>query len=421
MAGTQLDTAWLEEGKDMAECPVCLMVLGEPTVGCPEGHTLCRRCYIAELQKRQQCPVCSHATDESRLQRCRPLEGLIGQLRTRCKNGPDDLDCHGGGQGGAAPRAKRAKLEPAHQRNDAGQEGAQRCSWRGRVCELVGHLSESCGFEAVKCPNAVASCTESVLRKDAARHASETCVYRTNRFDAHGGSWGELGGGCPEAQVGRRDEERAARAEVGDHVEGHTSGALHQRSGRRAATEMEDQVVVLEEKVDALDGTLAGQSEALQKQGSVIVKQRGDIAGLQEKVGGQGRVIGTLRGEIAGLRGDMEKQHAVVATLQQKVAEQALEMVGQTSAIHALQRRAEALTRVFTWSTDAAWSGRKSLPYTFTDGVRGHCFNGKPGDKTCTYGMGFALEEGPACTMHFKCSVLDKDDKVLRFVSGDKS
>ena len=333
MAGTQLDTAWLEEGKDMAECPVCFMVLDEPSVGCPEGHTLCRACYVAELHKRQQCPICGHATDESRLQRCRPLEGLIGQLRTRCKNGPDD--CEGVGEGGAAPAAKRAKLQPAQStsvddlREELGRRGLStkgkkgelaarveehrrsdaelRCSWRGRVCELVGHLSESCEYEPMQCPNAAAGCKESVLRKDAARHASETCVYRKNRFEApNGGSW-----------------EPAARAEVGDHLE--ASGALHDRSARRGA--MEEQV--------------AAQADALQKQGRVISKQTE---------------------EIARLRGDLQKQHAVVTTLQQNVAAQAGEIAGQTSAIQALQRRAEALTRVFTWSTDSAWSGRKSLP-----------------------------------------------------------
>jgi hypothetical protein len=28
--------------------------------------------------------------------------------------------------------------------------------------------------------------------------------------------------------------------------------------------------------------------------------------------------------------------------------------------------------------------------------------------------MGFELEEGPACTMHFECAILDKNDKLLR-------
>ena len=31
--------------------------------------------------------------------------------------------------------------------------------------------------------------------------------------------------------------------------------------------------------------------------------------------------------------------------------------------------------------------------------------------------MGFRLEEGPAFTMHYKCSILGTDDKLLRVVS----
>jgi len=33
--------------------------------------------------------------------------------------------------------------------------------------------------------------------------------------------------------------------------------------------------------------------------------------------------------------------------------------------------------------------------------------------------IGFALKEGPACTMHFQCSILDINDEVLRVVSND--
>ena len=89
MAGMQIDTEWLEEGKEMAECPLCMMVLDQPTVGCPEGHALCHQCYVAELFKRKQCPTCSHPTDESKLQRNRLAEAFIEQLRMRCKHGPD--------------------------------------------------------------------------------------------------------------------------------------------------------------------------------------------------------------------------------------------------------------------------------------------------------------------------------------------
>ena len=47
---------------------------------------------------------------------------------------------------------------------------------RGRVSEHAGHL-QSCGYEKVACPNAAAGCTESVRRKDVARHADEACAY----------------------------------------------------------------------------------------------------------------------------------------------------------------------------------------------------------------------------------------------------
>ena len=407
--GVPIDTAWLEEGREMAECPVCFMVLEHPTTGCPEGHALCRQCYVAELHKRKECPTCQHATDETRLQRCRPLEGLIGQLRTRCKNGPAGA---GGVEGGAPPSAKRAKLEPAqsmscddlreelgrggldmkgkkgvlaarleeHRRNDAGVEGAQRCSWRGRVCELAGHLAESCLHGPVTCPNAAAGCKESVLRKDAACHASETCAYRKNRcalcanpFEARALVGHE--GSCPEAQIecpnagcgvmverrsmvehregcGREEvgcpcpgcEERMARADVEQHVE--ASGAVHVRKAWKK---------------------VAGQDEK--------------IAGLEEKVA--------------------------------KMKEKAVE---QESVIAVLQK---ALTRVFTWSTNSKWGRMKSDVYTFTGGLRGHCYNkNKSQNKENTHFMGFTLNEGPECTMHFKCSILDKNDKVLRVCSA---
>jgi len=35
-----------------------------------------------------------------------------------------------------------------------------------------------------------------------------------------------------------------------------------------------------------------------------------------------------------------------------------------------LKRRAEALTHIFTWSTDSAWIATNSVSCTFTEGVR---------------------------------------------------
>jgi hypothetical protein len=82
--------------------------------------------------------------------------------------------------------------------------------------------------------------------------------------------------------------------------------------------------------------------------------------------------------------------------------------------ISGLQKRAEAITRVFNWSTDTSWSCKSSLPFTFTDGVRGCCHNGQTGGSLF---MGFTLQEGPACTLHFSCSILDANGTVFRTVT----
>ena len=68
MAG--IEPAWLEEGQleeqATATCPVCKLVLEQPTSGCPEGHAACNKCYVEELSHRQRCPTCRHPTDESK-------------------------------------------------------------------------------------------------------------------------------------------------------------------------------------------------------------------------------------------------------------------------------------------------------------------------------------------------------------------
>ena len=400
-AKQQIEPSWLEDGKDVAACPVCMFVLEEPTSGCPEGHAFCRACYLKELSRRKRCPSCRHDTDEKTLQRCRPLETLIGKLRLRCKHGPDEAGDGGGGGSGAPPLAKRAKLSPAESmsaddlrkelgpetegkkgelvaRADAVAEGPQRCAWRGRVCELAGHLSESCALEPVKCPNAEAGCKELMLRSVAARHASEICAYRKAPCRHCQGIFmvrdlPQHHKRCPKAHVkcknkgcdvkGARGsmpvhyrecgwqvvtcpcpgcDKEMTRAEVEEHVE--TSGALHLRSAWGAAEELEG-----------------------------------------------------------------------------KVEEQAVEIEELQGLVTGLQRRAEALSHVFTWNTDSAWRGRATPPFTFTDGVRGICVNSETdndGNEDEEF-MGFRLVEGPPCTAHFKCSILDKDGKVLRVVCDD--
>jgi len=66
MARMRIEPAWLEEGKDTATCTQCMMVLEQPTSGCPNSHIICRKCYVQELSQKKECPICRHPTDESK-------------------------------------------------------------------------------------------------------------------------------------------------------------------------------------------------------------------------------------------------------------------------------------------------------------------------------------------------------------------
>jgi hypothetical protein len=273
-------------------------------------------------------------------------------------------------------------------------------------------------YEPVQCPNAAAGCTASILCKDAARHASEACGYRKipcafchKTFEARAGHEGS----CPEAQIecpnagcvvtvarkeigehrgvcGREEvgcpcpgcEERVLRAEVEEHVA--ASGAVHVRRAWEKVTGLEEKVAGLEDKVA--------------DQGSVIMKQKEEIAGMQRRADALTHVFTWSTDSI----------------------------MKQKEEIAGMQRRADALTHVFTWSTDSEWSAVQSDAHAFTGGVVGKCSNGEfevviPDDEDlpyyddAPYFIIFKLEEGPACTMHYKCSILDKNDKVLRVVS----
>ena len=115
---------------------------------------------------------------------------------------------------------------------------------------------------------------------------------------------------------------------------------------------------------------------------SVVAEMGEKVAELHEKVGGQAE-------EIARLEGEMREQSL-------KPGERFL---------------TQALTHVFTWSTDREWSPGKSTSYTFTGGLsgglRGHCLNkinsaGSPVAPDCTHFAGFCLEEGPVCDINYR-------------------
>ena len=135
-------------------------------------------------------------------------------------------------------------------------------------------------------------------------------------------------------------EERMARAEVAEHVA--ASGAVHLQRALSVVAELEGKVAGLHEKITAKEGTI----EDFAKQ---LVLREGQILAQSLQPG-------------------------------ERVP-------------------AQALTHVFTWSTDSNWSPAQSTSHIFADGLprelRGHCLNN-------ALLMGFCLEGGPACDMHFK-------------------
>jgi hypothetical protein len=75
MAEMRIEPAWLEEGKDTATCNLCLMVLEQPTSGCPDAHALCKTCYDKWLIQKKQCPTCRHPTKTSKFVPSREPQG----------------------------------------------------------------------------------------------------------------------------------------------------------------------------------------------------------------------------------------------------------------------------------------------------------------------------------------------------------
>ncbi|KAJ1483610.1 hypothetical protein T484DRAFT_1799676 [Baffinella frigidus] len=408
-AGTpRIDTAWLLKGQDLAECPLCFLVLEQPTTGCPEGHACCKSCYIKWLLKKKECPNCSHATDESKylpspLQRCRPLEGLIGQLPLRCKHGADD------------PSAKRAKLGPAASsaddpREDLGRRGLSteggggeqtdgglegKCEWRGMACEFPEHLLKSCGNEPVQCPNAVAGCNESVMRKDAPRHASETCAYRettckhcrkpfaARALPTHAESCPEAKVECPNWTVGckesvlRKDAARHASdtctfrlincvfcpfkfvaREMPNHrgccsaaqIECPNAGCgvvVARRSmedhrgvcGRERMTRAEVETHVQASAAQHLQvvlNTCTTWGAKVAEQGTQISDQITVIAGLGEKVAAQGATMAQLGTTISEQATVMQEQNTAVTALQLEGAALGRTIVNQVNVIAGL-------------------------------------------------------------------------------------
>jgi hypothetical protein len=128
-----------------------------------------------------------------------------------------------------------------------------------------------------------------------------------------------------------------------------------------------------------------------------------------------------VKTEMRAWKREMEMA-ATIAAQTKAIAKQNLEIVGLNEKVRELsssivghKRRADALTGVLTCTMHALWDCPKSPTYTFADGVSG--FVSSEMEENGDHWVGFTLAEGPPCSMHFKCSILDKNDDVLRVVS----
>ena len=304
----------------------------------------------------------------------------------RCENGVTSLSRY---PPATAP-AKRTKKKST--------QSSEVCSWRGKACDLVRH-HETCRYQPVDCKNAGMGCKKSVLRKDAARHASKICAYRDiscahcqGIFTAH--ALREHKGRCPEellecpnagcgVTAARRSmgeehrdvcdfeevecpcpgcEEMMVRGEVDEHVE--ASGAEHMWRAWEKMAEMEDTVTELKETVSELVETVAATEVKRGELEETVEVTEERVVDTEEKVAELEEIVAESRGVILGLQ--------------------------------------KALTRVFTWCTDSVESQEESNSYEFCDGVEGYCFNCEGFREGGTHFMGFCLKEGPVCTMHYK-------------------
>ena len=215
----------------------------------------------------------------------------------------------------------------------------------------------SCPEAQVECPNA--GCGVTVARRSMEEHR-RICGREVVECS------------CPGC------EERMARVDVGQHMD--SSRAVHlQRAWKREAKEAFS-------AIEWQKTLITAQANSLKEQGDVIAKQQADMAAMMAGLDGDIAYHKKLIAEQASYLSQQGlviiKQRAAIAeliatstALQASGKAQAEEMKQQLNVNAGLHKRAEALTRVFNWSTDGSWSHKDSLPCKFTDGVRGSTFN----------------------------------------------
>jgi len=142
---------FLTPPNDRLLCPLCLEVLINPT-GCQNGHIFCRKCILAALAVRSECPSCRINLTVSNLSVNLIAKEMVGELKLRC---PTTL----------------------YGKSNSTVSTGTICLWNGTMNDVDKHLAV-CGNFLVNCQNI--GCTDKIPRRLLPSHLS-VCMHHLVR------------------------------------------------------------------------------------------------------------------------------------------------------------------------------------------------------------------------------------------------
>ena len=138
------DCEFISEVPNEYKCPICKHVLRDPhRVSCCDEE-YCKACITPLMRNKKPCPQCGKKIN---ITECKKTKRYIDQLRCRCSN----------------------------QRKG--------CKWKGKLCELEGHLNQNpsdenrlngCNFTKIRCQ----FCQEMFPRNQIGEHQENVCQDR---------------------------------------------------------------------------------------------------------------------------------------------------------------------------------------------------------------------------------------------------
>ena len=146
------------------KCPICLLVLREPSQMSCCGYVYCTGCIQKVLRIQNVCPTCKTPNPTSFLDK--RLKQSLSGFHVYCIH--RDKEGEGGGEGGGG---------------EGGEGGGGACKWVGELGELERHLNKNpstenqlkgCPYAVIKCK----FCSEFFKRLHITSHQSNYCTKR---------------------------------------------------------------------------------------------------------------------------------------------------------------------------------------------------------------------------------------------------